>query len=84
MLQSEFSGDGPTPTSLSMNVGQHAIEPDAEPAQFGAEVVDEAGGDLGALVPDHELDDGPAGRDVDRGELPDRAHALELARSLPM
>src|SRR5512146_2722001 len=60
-------------------VGQHPGQFGADRFQGGADLGQEPGCDAGGLVADDEPDHGPAGRDVDRGELPDRADALELA-----
>src|SRR3954471_6328472 len=60
-------------------VAEHSCEGDAVLAQRLLQVVEERGRDGGGLVADDQLDQRDPGRDVDRGELPDRADALESA-----
>src|SRR6266540_5146704 len=60
-------------------VGEHARDVHAEAAQLADRAVQEPGSDRRVGRTDEDLDDGPAGRGVDRGELPYRSDAFELA-----
>ena len=60
-------------------VGQDRAKLDPDAGQALGDVVDEAGGVPGRLVPGDQLADPIAGGGVDGGELPDRPDALESA-----
>jgi hypothetical protein len=60
-------------------VGEDSGELGPDAGQARGDVVDEAGGVPGRLVPGDQGTDPIAGGGIDRGELPDRPDALELA-----
>jgi hypothetical protein len=66
-------------TELGTIVGEHARDGDSEAAQLAQHPIEEPGGELGVRRPDEDLADRPAGRGVDRGELPHRPHPFEFA-----
>src|SRR6266571_4843339 len=66
-------------TELGAVVGEHPGDGDAELGEFADHSAQEPFRDLGVGRADEHLTDRPAGRGVDRGELPDRTDTFEFA-----
>src|SRR4029453_7500168 len=64
---------------LRAAVGQHPGQLDVDRGERGLELVQKRGRGVVGLLAADEPGHGPAGRYIDRGELPDRADTLEPA-----
>src|SRR5438477_5338739 len=73
-VAAELVGD-----ELGTVVGEDTGHSDPEAAELADHTADELLRDLGVARADEHLDDRPAGRGIDRGELPDRPDTFEFA-----